>query len=49
MAKEIIIGIDLGTSYSEAAWREGGRPVIIGSAEGSTCGGKLFRSVVSFT
>ena len=36
MAKEVIIGIDLGTTNSEAAYLEGGRPVIIPSAEGST-------------
>ena len=49
MAKEIIIGIDLGTTNSEAAYLEGGRPVIIPSAEGSTFGGKMFPSVVAFT
>ena len=49
MAKEIIIGIDLGTTNSEAAHLEGGRPVIIPSAEGSTFGGKMFPSVVAFT
>jgi molecular chaperone DnaK len=47
MAK--IIGIDLGTTNSEAAHMEGGRPVIIPSAEGSTYGGKMFPSVVAFT
>lgn len=47
MAK--IIGIDLGTTNSEAAYMEGGRPVIIPSAEGSTFGGKMFPSVVAFT
>jgi molecular chaperone DnaK len=47
MAK--IIGIDLGTTNSEAAHMEGGRPVIIPSAEGSTFGGKMFPSVVAFT
>ena len=45
MAKEVIIGIDLGTTNSEAAYLEGGRPVIIPSAEGSTFGGKMFPSV----
>ncbi len=45
MAKEIIIGIDLGTTNSEAAHLEGGRPTIIPSAEGSTFGGKMFPSV----
>jgi molecular chaperone DnaK len=47
MAK--IIGIDLGTTNSEAAYMEGGRPVIIPSAEGSSFGGKMFPSVVAFT
>jgi molecular chaperone DnaK len=47
MAK--IIGIDLGTTNSEAAHMEGGRPVIIPSAEGSSFGGKMFPSVVAFT
>jgi molecular chaperone DnaK len=44
-----IIGIDLGTTNSEAAVVEGGRPVIIPSAEGSIYGGKNFPSVVAFT
>src|SRR4030065_2550804 len=44
-----IIGIDLGTTTSEAAYMEGGTPKIIPSAEGSTYGGKMFRSVVAFT
>jgi molecular chaperone DnaK len=47
MAK--IIGVDLGTTNSEAAYMEGGRPIIIPSAEGSTFGGKMFPSVVAFT
>ncbi len=48
MAK--IIGIDLGTSNSAAAVMEGGRPVIIPSAEGTTVGGgKAFPSYVAFT
>jgi len=48
MAK--IIGIDLGTSNSAAAFLEGGRPVIIPSAEGTTVGGgKAFPSYVAFT
>jgi len=47
MAK--IIGIDLGTTNSEAAYMEGGTPKIIPSAEGSTYGGKMFPSVVAFT
>jgi molecular chaperone DnaK len=46
MAK--IIGIDLGTTNSEAAYLEGGRPKIIPSAEGSAFGGKMFPSVVAF-
>ncbi|MCD6583503.1 MAG: molecular chaperone DnaK [Candidatus Omnitrophica bacterium] len=45
-----IIGIDLGTSNSAAAVMEGGRPVIIPSAEGTTVGGgKAFPSYVAFT
>jgi molecular chaperone DnaK len=48
MAK--IIGIDLGTSNSAAAVLEGGRPVIVPSAEGTTVGGgKAFPSYVAFT
>src|SRR2546427_10404487 len=47
MAK--IIGIDLGTTNSEAAYMEAGQPKIIPSAEGSTYGGKMFPSVVAFT
>jgi molecular chaperone DnaK len=46
MAK--IIGIDLGTTNSEAAYMEGGTPKIIPSAEGSAYGGKNFPSVVAF-
>ncbi|MCK5037677.1 MAG: molecular chaperone DnaK [Thermoplasmata archaeon] len=44
-----IIGIDLGTTNSEAAYLEAGRPKIIPSAEGNTYGGKNFPSVVAFT
>src|SRR6266511_1247669 len=44
-----IIGIDLGTTNSEAAYMEAGTPKIIPSAEGSTYGGKMFPSVVAFT
>jgi len=44
-----IIGIDLGTTNSEAACMEGGQPKIIPSAEGSTYGGKMFPSVIAFT
>ncbi|HEX2066802.1 MAG TPA: molecular chaperone DnaK, partial [Candidatus Thermoplasmatota archaeon] len=44
-----IIGIDLGTTNSEAAVMEGGQPRIIPSAEGNVYGGKNFPSVVAFT
>ncbi|MHA1789118.1 MAG: molecular chaperone DnaK [Candidatus Helarchaeota archaeon] len=44
-----IIGIDLGTSNSAAAVLQGGRPVIIPSAEGTTLYGKAFPSIVAFT
>lgn len=45
-----IIGIDLGTSNSAAAVLEGGRPVMVPSAEGTTVGGgKAFPSFVAFT
>jgi molecular chaperone DnaK len=45
-----VIGIDLGTSNSAAAVMEGGRAVIIPSAEGTTVGGgKAFPSYVAFT
>lgn len=47
MAK--VIGIDLGTSNSAAAVMEGGRPVIIPSAEGAgVASGKAFPSFVAF-
>ena len=49
MAKEKIIGIDLGTSNSQAAIVIGGKPTIIPSAEGATVAGKMFPSVVAFT
>jgi len=49
MAKEKIIGIDLGTSNSEAAVMLGGKLTIIPSAEGATVAGKMFPSVVAFT
>jgi len=49
MAKERIIGIDLGTSNSQAAVIIGGKPTIISSAEGATAAGKMFPSVVAFT
>src|SRR6476661_4067514 len=44
-----IIGIDLGTSNSAAAAIEGGKAVIIPSAEGNSLGGKAFPSYVAFT
>ncbi len=45
-----IIGIDLGTTNSEAAFVDaGGDAKIIPSAEGSAYGGKMFPSVVAFT
>ncbi len=47
MAK--VIGIDLGTSNSAAAFLEAGKPKIIPSAEGNTVYGKAFPSVVAFT
>ena len=47
--KEKIIGIDLGTSNSQASVMMGGKPVIIPSAEGATVAGKMFPSVVAFT
>ncbi|HNV70604.1 MAG TPA: molecular chaperone DnaK, partial [Candidatus Ozemobacteraceae bacterium] len=43
-----VIGIDLGTSNSAAAVIEGGKPVIIPSAEGISIGGKAFPSIVAF-
>ena len=48
-AREKIIGIDLGTTNSAAAVMEGGRAVVIPSAEGATPAGKMFPSVVAFT
>ncbi|MCL4406527.1 Hsp70 family protein, partial [Candidatus Parvarchaeota archaeon] len=47
--KEKIIGIDLGTTNSEAAVVIGGKPSVIPSAEGATVAGKMFPSVVAFT
>ncbi|MCL4375382.1 molecular chaperone DnaK, partial [Candidatus Marsarchaeota archaeon] len=44
-----IIGIDLGTSNSAAAVLEGGKPVLIPSAEGASLYGKSFPSYVAFT
>jgi molecular chaperone DnaK len=49
MPKEKIIGIDLGTSNSQAAVVLGGKPTIIPSAEGATVAGKMFPSIVAFT
>ncbi|MEK6843585.1 MAG: Hsp70 family protein, partial [Candidatus Micrarchaeota archaeon] len=49
MSKEKIIGIDLGTSNSAAAFMQGGRPEIVPSAEGTTVAGKAFPSFVAFT
>ncbi|RJQ22286.1 molecular chaperone DnaK [Candidatus Woesearchaeota archaeon] len=49
MAKEKIIGIDLGTSNSAAAVLEAGRPKIIPSAEGASMYGKAFPSFVAFS
>ncbi len=46
---EKIIGIDLGTSNSAAAVLQGGRPVMIPSAEGLTPYGKMFPSYVALT
>ncbi|MDH3365413.1 MAG: molecular chaperone DnaK [Thermoplasmata archaeon] len=48
-SSEKIVGIDLGTSNSAAAVIEGGRAVIIPSAEGTSLGGKAFPSYVAFT
>ncbi|PIR95940.1 MAG: molecular chaperone DnaK [Candidatus Doudnabacteria bacterium CG10_big_fil_rev_8_21_14_0_10_42_18] len=47
MAK--IIGIDLGTSNSAASVMQGGTPVMIPAAEGTSAGGKAFPSYVAFT
>lgn len=44
-----IIGIDLGTSNSAAAVMQGGSPVIIPAAEGTSAAGKAFPSYVAFT
>lgn len=49
MGKEKIIGIDLGTSNSQAAVMLGGKPTTIPSAEGATVAGKMFPSFVAFT
>lgn len=47
--RDIIIGIDLGTTNSAAAIVRDGKPIIIPSAEGPTIAGKMFPSVVAFT
>ncbi len=47
MAK--VIGVDLGTSNSAAAFLEAGKPKIIPSAEGASVYGKAFPSYVAFT
>jgi len=44
-----IIGIDLGTSNSAAAFLEAGKPRIIASAEGASVYGKAFPSYVAIT
>ena len=49
MGKEKILGIDLGTSNSQASVMMGGTPTVIPSAEGATMYGKAFPSVVAFT
>ncbi|MEM2969255.1 MAG: molecular chaperone DnaK, partial [Candidatus Bathyarchaeia archaeon] len=46
---EKVLGIDLGTTNSAAAIFEGGRAIVIPSAEGPTMAGKMFPSVVAFT
>jgi molecular chaperone DnaK len=46
---EKVLGIDLGTTNSAAAIYEGGRSMVIPSAEGPTMAGKMFPSVVAFT
>ena len=48
--KELIIGIDLGTSNSACAYlTPTGKPEIIPAVEGRTLGGKAFPSYVAFT
>ena len=46
---EKILGIDLGTSNSQAAVMIAGKPVVLPSSEGTTLGGKAFPSYVAFT
>jgi len=43
------LGVDLGTTNSAGAVIEGGRTVVVPSAEGATPAGKMFPSVVAFT
>jgi molecular chaperone DnaK len=48
--KELIVGIDLGTSNSACAYlTPTGKPEIVPAAEGRTLGGKAFPSYVAFT
>ena len=49
MVSKKILGVDLGTSNSAAAVLQGGRPVLIPSAEGTSLYGKSFPSYVAFT
>lgn len=49
LKNEIILGIDLGTSNSQAAFVKDGKVIIVNSEEGNTIYGKAFPSVVSFT
>ena len=44
-----IIGIDLGTSNSAASVMQGGTPVMVPAAEGTSAMGKAFPSYVAFT
>jgi len=46
---EKIIGIDLGTSNSAASVIQGGKPVLIPAAEGTTIAGKAFPSIIAFS
>src|SRR3972149_2544341 len=46
---EKVLGIDLGSTKSAAAFYEGGRATVIPSSEGPTMAGKMFPSVVAFT
>lgn len=44
-----IIGIDLGTSNSAASVMQGGTPVMVPAAEGTSLAGKAFPSYIAFT